>query len=165
MALADYDVPRRPVKTKTLSMSVRGFGTEDLTRIMNARLPDLVQFANFAMEVRAGGAKLTPKMIDSLIFKTVIELPWLVAEIISVCSDETDPASGPSLVERARKMPMPLQIKILTDIFALTFDEAGGIKNWYAETVRELSQMLDASGGLSPQLLDSLKTTLTAKPN
>lgn len=129
MALVDYQPTRVTIDFKDGSFQVRGLGLVDLGVLLKDHLDDLdALIALYEKDVREDvQAAATAQYAVSL----VREAPGLVANVIALASDE------PDSVDQARSLSMPLQVKALSEIGRLTFEESGGPKNFF-ESLKKL---------------------------
>lgn len=120
MSLSDYVQARSAIeyKGKTL-VEVRGLGTEDVMILIAGHLGELQGL--YAM-LEPGTRKLLPKAedIERIIFDVITNAPGTAAKMIALASDE------PNNDEAAKRLPMPLQMKILIEVVRLTFEDVGG---------------------------------------
>jgi hypothetical protein len=145
MPLSAYTPERRKLKFKRVEFQVRGITTEDVTLILSRRLGDVQQAALLFHKARTD--VLTRNSLDAFVTRLCMDFPWLVAEVISVAADE------PDTIEQAKTLPMPIQIAALLDIMTLTFEEAGGLKNWLAAQIAQVREVLpELKEALSPLL-------------
>lgn len=118
MALADYAPERSNIEYKGKPLAtVRGLNLEDVTVLMRQHLDELRQVYSL---VGANGGKLLPGETEATILKLISDAPALASKIIAIASDEPDQA------EAARRLSMPLQMKILLEVARLTFEDIGG---------------------------------------
>jgi hypothetical protein len=120
MALADYVVQRRDVTdfNGKVVAKVRGLNFEDISQLVRNHLTELTTvFSGAATE-----GKLLPENVDinSLLLSLVIKTPDTAAKMLALGCDE------PDAIENAKLLPAPLQLKILGEITALTFEDVGG---------------------------------------
>lgn len=118
MALADYAPERVDITYRGKALaSVRGLNLEDVTVLMRQHLDELRQVYSL---VGANSGKLLPGDTEATILKLISDTPALAAKIIAIASDE------PDQIEAARRLSMPLQMKILLEVARLTFEDIGG---------------------------------------
>lgn len=122
MSLADYQPQRETVKSRNLSVEVRGLALDDITMLFQKNLDDI----NKLFEVFGKGEPMSEQIGESVQIATrlISEAPGVAARAIALACDEPDE------VEKARKLTLPLQIKIIQKIIELTFEEAGGVRNF-----------------------------------
>ena len=122
MSLADYEPIRASVEFKGGSLQVRGLALDDIALLMRGHLDDLNPLVDLYMQEsqKENDISAMAKHIIAL----VREAPGLVANMIAMASDE------PDLVDKARTLPMAVQIKAVQQIGVLTFEEAGGPKKF-----------------------------------
>ena len=120
MALADYVVQRRDVldhNGKKVA-TVRGLNFEDISQLVRNHITDLTQIlGSFSKD-----GKLLPETLDTnaLIFNLVVKTPGTAGRLIALGCDEPDET------EKAKLLPAPLQVKLIGEIVALTFEDVGG---------------------------------------
>lgn len=119
MALADYTPERYTVEWRgRVLVEVRGLSLEDVTVLVRQHLPELKElYARFQGDPK----KLLPEGLDAerIALNCITEAPTLAARIICLASDERD-------MDAARRLTMPLQMKILIEVIRLTFEDVGG---------------------------------------
>lgn len=153
MALADYQPERSTISHKDKPLiSVRGLNFEDTTVLVRRHLPALQRLFEIY-----GSRKLLPKegeaepaiedvlhQIESIIFDLLVSSPDTAAQMIVLASDE------PGATEAAKRLSMPLQLKILFEIVRLTFEDVGGPLAFGAMVRRILSMELTDSPETKP---------------
>lgn len=127
MALSDYVIQTETVPLKGGSLEVRGLGLDDVTVLLRNHMPDLDKLFDLYDETQTDPTKFGETAKYAI--KIVSQAPGLVANMIALASDEPDE------VEKCRRLPMAAQVKALTAIIKITFEEAGGPKKFY-ETLR-----------------------------
>lgn len=120
MALADYVVQRRDVKDHNgrLVAQVRGLNFEDVSQLVRNHLTELTTVLNSFSE----GGKLLPENLDIgvMLFRLIVKAPDTAAKMLTLGCDE------PDQIDKAKSLPAPLQLKLLGEITALTFEDVGG---------------------------------------
>lgn len=123
MSLADYQPIREEVKSRKggFSVTVRGLSIDDFTMLFNKHLNDINKLFDLH-----GKALTMDKFSETMQIATrlVSEAPDVAARVIALACDE------PDQMEKARKLVVPLQIEVIKKVLQLTFDEAGGIRNF-----------------------------------
>lgn len=124
MPLATYVAPREKVKLgKDNDFTVRGLSTADVSKLLQNHRQDLeVLFSVFEKS-----KELSTESIESVALYLMQDMPTLTAELIVIASDE--PEAG---IEQVMMLPLPSQLDALGKIMKLTFEEAGGLKNFVA---------------------------------
>ena len=123
MGLADYQAPTEPVEFKGGSFDVRGIALDDLGVLLKNHLTDLDALMDlYEKEVRED---IRVTATAQYAIGLVREAPGLVANVIALCSD------APDSVDKARRLPLAVQVKALETIGRLTFEEAGGPKKFF----------------------------------
>lgn len=145
MSLADYQPSRATVEFRGGSLNVRGLSLDDVTHLIRHHLDDLDQI--IAMYGDGVDTQMASVATAQYALKLVREAPGLVANVIALASDEPDHA------EKARMLPLPVQVDVLKEVGRLTFEEAGGLKKF----VESLTTLL---GGMSLPM-DSLAEAMT----
>ena len=120
MALADYVVQRRDVMDfngKKIA-TVRGLNFEDISQLVRNHITALTQILNGFSE----GGKLLPEALDmnAMMFSLIVKAPDTAGKMLALGCDE------PNEIEKAKLLPAPLQLKLLGEIAALTFEDVGG---------------------------------------
>ncbi len=103
-------------------MIVRGLSLDDVAVLMNQHLGDLEKL----FDLYEGTVREDTKVLATAQFAIGLtrDAPALVANIIAMAADE------PHAVNKARLLPMPVQVEAIKAIASLTFHEAGGAKNF-----------------------------------
>lgn len=149
MALADYEPERVTIEYKGKALaSVRGLNFEDVTALIKTHLPALQ-----AVYVDARLRKLLPndRNIQGLILDLIIKFPETAAKAIEIASDE------PGTADKARRLPLPLQMKLFIEIVRLTFEDVGGPLVFVAYVKNLIDQHF-------PTLTDSVLTPSATSP-
>jgi hypothetical protein len=137
MSLASFTPERRILKFKKIELDLRGITTDDVTAILSRNLIQVqIAFESFE-KIRSG--VFTQAGLDAFLLQLVTGTPGLAAEVISICCDEPDQEA------KARALPLVVQLSALQEIVSLTFEEAGGLKNWFATMTETLRNVLPAS--------------------
>lgn len=123
MSLADYQPAREKVEFKGGSVFVRGLSLDDLTVLMRNHLSDIDNL----MEIYRRDVRDELAVAAAIQYGVSLarEAPGLVAHVISLAADE------PDQVDRARALPLPIQVEILKHVGRLTFEEVGGAKKFF----------------------------------
>lgn len=125
MALTDFVPERRPVSLDGKALfSVEGLSLDTLAVLVKTHLPDLEYVFDIVMKNEREGETLG-QHLGRISMSLAGQAPGLVANIIAVASGEE---LTPALIANARRLPFPVQVEALTNIGAMTFDEAGGVK-------------------------------------
>lgn len=139
MSLADYQPQREEIHSRQgkLIVSVRGLALDDIVTLFQKNLDDI----NKLFDIYAKSDVMTEQVGESVQIATrlISEAPDITARIIALASDE------PGESKKASKLTIPLQIKIIQKIIELTFDEAGGARNF-------LNSLRQTVGGILPGL-------------
>lgn len=137
MGLADYQPLREEITfVRGGGISVRGFSLEDVALLMNTHFPDINKlFDMYQQQVEQ--AVVMDAMVQ-FAATLVREAPMLVANMIALAADE------PGAVDKARMLPIAAQIECLKKIAKLTFEEAGGVKNFFESLKMLLGGMVPA---------------------
>ena len=137
MALADYTPARATVEFTGGSFQVRGLSLDDVSILMRSHLPDVEALVGMLSESNGGGNIEVGQVMQHAI-TLVKEAPGLVANLIALAADE------PDLVDKARALALPIQVRAIETICNLTFDEAGGPKKFFESLVHLLSSLRPA---------------------
>lgn len=129
MSLADYQPARTTVPFKGGSFDVRGLSADDLGVLLKHHLPDLDRL--FELYAEGVDERLAVFGTAQYAMKLVQDAPGLTAHVIALATDEDE------VVDKARRLPIPVQVEALKAIVHLTFDEAGGPKNFF-ESMKNL---------------------------
>ena len=136
MSLAAFVPPKSVVSSRGGDVEVRGLTLDDIAVLMRNHLDDV----NALVELfeRNAGAPTTDNLVSQIVTNAVSlirEAPGLVAMMIAMAADE------PDSVDNARAMSMSLQVKVIKAIAELTFEEAGGPKNFIESLMMLLKGM------------------------
>lgn len=123
MGLADYRPETAAIVFKGGSFNVKGLNLEDVSLLIRTHLPDMESL--FDMYQQSTGDVFSNGAAERLILKLAKDAPALTANIIACASGE------PDSVDAARSLSLPLQVQALTHIGRLTFEDAGGPKNFF----------------------------------
>lgn len=136
-------------------LRVRGLGLEDLMKLLRVHGPGMVTIFNQTVQAvrlaeataESVEAKLNIDPLDAVrIFQIAFEqAPDLVADLIVLASDSDTPVED---VKKARKLPLPVQLKLLQEIFRLTLEEHGGL----GELMETVMMLLGGANGLLKNL-------------
>lgn len=122
MSLADFEVVREEVSFGQGKLSLRGLALDDVAILIRENLNELDELLKlYAEEV---DNRVAVSATAQYAVALVKESPALVARFIALACDE------PELEHKARRLPIPTQIKAMEKIVELTFREAGGVKNF-----------------------------------
>lgn len=136
MALADFSPDSVEVVAGKATVRVRGFNLEDLSMLLRLHMEDMskiVQLINLAKSVASVGAD--QQVMAEAIVRLTVEAPGVAANIIAIAADEDRAA------DLAARLPLVLQIRLLTEIGRMTFDDMGGPGNFWA-TLQKLIEGL-----------------------
>lgn len=143
MSLADFQPATDVVSFRGKPLiTVRGLSLDDIAILMRENLSDLDEL----IKLYAEGVDENVAVAKSAQFIVAMarEMPALVARIICLSCDE------PTAEDKARKLPLPVQVDALQKIVTLTFSEAGGAKKFFESlkhlilTVRPVSDQPDS---------------------
>ena len=137
MSLADYQPLRHVVPFKGGDISVRGLSLDDVAMLMNEHLSDIDKLFG----LYDGSVREDVKVLATAQFAIglIREAPALVANMIALACDE------PEAVPQARKLPIPVQVEAIKAICMLTFDEAGGAKNFLSSLTNLIAAVAPAA--------------------
>lgn len=137
MSLADFKIFTETVSFKGGSVTVRGLALDDITVLLHNKLADLDDL------MALYGDHVDDRVAITATAQYAIGLvrrsPDLVATIISLAADE------PELEAKARRLPMPTQVKLIERIVELTFVEAGGVKKFIESLMNLLTKVRPAN--------------------
>lgn len=128
MSLAEYTPITETISIgRKQSITVRALGLDDVAVLIKDHLSDLDNLFDL-YEQSAEQSLASARFIIAL----TREAPALVGTAIALACDE------PHAVDNARRLSIPTQVSALKAILKLTFEEAGGVKNF----VESLTEML-----------------------
>jgi hypothetical protein len=144
MALSDFTPESRPVVVNGKALfNVAGLSLDSLAVLVRTHMPDLEAIFDMVM-VEGLPDEGWGEHLARISTGLASQAPGLVANII-VTAQVDEPVSE-QLIGIARRLPFPVQVEALTNIGALTFDEAGGVK----KAVESLLVMLSSLRGKVP---------------
>ena len=127
MALSDYKPASRVVSLgNNTSVEVKGLSLTEITLLIRKNLATIKQVYSSANV----GEDFD---IDSLLSIAMVDAPEIITDIIMLGCGESDESAR----EKAKSLPGPVQLLIISDIITLTFDEVGGVKK-FLELVRTM---------------------------
>lgn len=141
MSLADYQPARTTVPFKGGSFDVRGLSADDLGVLLKHHLPDLDKL--FELYAEGVDERMAVFGTAQYAIKLVQEAPGLTAHVIALAADE------PERVDQARRLSIPTQVEAIKTIVHLTFDEAGGPKNFF-ESMKNLVMATGLPNTMTP---------------
>lgn len=124
MSISDYTPPTATVEFKGGSFDVRGLALDDVAQLVRNHLPDLDAMISLFQSTTNPDQAAAEMMHHAV--KLMQEAPGLAANMIALAGDQPDE------VDNVRRMPMPVQLRAIEAIGRLTFEEAGGPKNFFA---------------------------------
>lgn len=152
MGLAQYQPPTASVPLGgDNKMLVRGLGLTDITKLVTDHLPDVrAVYLTYEQHKQSIFSKSS---MDGFLLQICRTCPDVVAEVISVAVVGEE-AKEEDLLKQAQKLHFAVQVAALTEIFKLTFEDAGGLKNLYALLRDLMNEVLpeDARAALRVQL-------------
>lgn len=143
MGIRDYKPRRTVVPLGDTSLSVRGLSLTDISELVGNHLKNIDELME--MFEAKGNDVFAEEAGNNLIKLLTSDAPELTGKIIALASDE---AVG--MIELAelsavcQTLPFPVQIDALTAIGKLTFEDAGGPKEFFRKlkALRGIGNML-----------------------
>lgn len=138
MALADFTPERAKIvyRGKVLA-EVRGLCLEDVSVLIRSHLDDIQRL--YALVQDGGNADVLSRMAtDGFLLKLVTDAPTLAGTILALASDE------PGSEDAARRLPLPVQLRVLGEVMRLTFEDVGGPKAFVALVMQMVRKQLPA---------------------
>lgn len=124
MSLADFQPATDVVSFRGKPLiTVRGLSLDDIAILMRENLSDLDELLKLYAENVSD--KVAVAATAQFAVSLAREMPALVARLICLACDE------PGQDEKARKLPVPVQVEAIKKIVTLTFSEAGGAKKFF----------------------------------
>lgn len=156
LSMEDFEIEVRdiifPNKGGQVKFTVRGLNAVDLSYLISEHLQDIEAALVLLTEARA--AYITKGSIDAVLMSLVRDAPGLMAEVISVAADQRDLAAS-----KYAKLPFSVTVSALLQIWLLTMEDQGGLKNLLAvlaslvpESVRESVRSLKKQAETLSQL-------------
>lgn len=128
MALRDYKPKTDVLHVGQERIEVRGLNTRDLSILFDAYRDDLV--ALHTLWSANTSAPTDFSRTSAVLVEAVRTLPALVSGVIAMACGE------PDATENAASLPFPVQLDAMVKIAALTFEESGGLGNFFASLGR-----------------------------
>jgi hypothetical protein len=133
MALSDYTPESREVALgQGKSFHVSGLSLQHIEILVRTHLPDLEELLDVFM---SEGGNFEGEDLKKLGITLASRAPGFVANVIALGAGETDATAT------AAKLPFPIQLQALADVFEITFTEVGGIKKFMETVAALLGQM------------------------
>lgn len=149
MALSDYTPATKAVHVKGEHLfDVRGLGVDDLSYIINLHREDVIAAAQAYRLQKA--SLFSTRGLEQMTITLLTKFPSVAAEVISAAADDRAAA------DRAAKLPFSSQATALHEIVAMTFEDAGGLKNLFATLASLAQELIPAE--LKNALLESLQS-------
>lgn len=156
MSLTDYQVPtERIALPRGQEFTVRGLTLFDITHLVQNHIGDLLKAVEiYAREKKPNGTE----HIKQVALIVARDLPHLVAEIISMASEEENQAAAR---DSAARLPSVVQINAMLTVVKLSGEEAGGLGNLFESVAPLLDGLLGRQqqgqpGTLKRRLQDSI---------
>jgi hypothetical protein len=127
MALTDFSPESVEVPVGKTTVCVRGFTLEDLSLLLRLHLEDvskIIQLIQLAKGVAAEGAD--ESVMTEAIVRLIVDAPGVASNIIAIAADEDRSA------DLALRLPLAVQIRLLSEIGRMTFEDMGGPGNFLA---------------------------------
>ena len=134
MLLKDYVIPRSRITLPGPAVDgqrpyfeVRGITLDDMTFLVNRHIGPITKAVKMYQESREDILKTGN--LQGFVMTLARDFPDLAAEVISAASDQLDDETR----NKARQLPISVQISALSEITRLSLEDAGGLKNLLAE--------------------------------
>lgn len=150
MPLSDWTEERADIELPNGgSFSVRGLSLADAGLLIRMYRDDIDQ-------LRTAFVGVDPRNTDAMA-ETALQVaseltrtaPEMVATIIAAAADE------PTAYEKAARLPLPIQAKVLTEIGRLTFVDAAGLKKFIADVTTLVRELFGSRPESAPALNQS----------
>ena len=135
MNLADFVPVKEPVvivKTESPLM-VRGLSLDDIAALLHQHIDDLDKLVGLYNQAVNGAEAAV--VVSAMSVTLVRDAPFIAAKIIALACDE------PGAEMRARQLPLSAQVRAITAILRLTFEDIGGPK-------KAVESLMNFIGGL-----------------
>jgi len=163
MSWGDYEVPVTMIETGEAGdkkRPVRGLSLTDLSTLVVDHLDSMMEITTLYIQSQQD-VKAVTNMTDLLVLASKT-FPDFVSEVISIVTDT------PQL--RDKRLPVSLQLKILSAAFTLTVEDAGGMGNLSATLQKLVGAAVEGRGEvsrklkaiLSPSSIGGAEKTLTS---
>lgn len=127
MALSDFSPESVEVRVGKATVRVRGFTLEDLSILLRLHIEDLAKILQLIQLAKSVvGADADQAVMTEAVVRLVVEAPGMAANIIAIAADED------RAVDLAARLPMAVQIRLLSEIGRMTFEDLGGPGNFWA---------------------------------
>jgi len=134
-ALSQLNIPTRTIPYNNQDIQVRALCLDDITALMRTHSLDLNRLVD---QYTQGNDATEHKDPSKILSSTITKLPSLTASVIAISTD------SPNHAHVASKLPLPIQLELLLAVYALTVEEAGGIKK-FVESLLQMTQNLNLS--------------------
>jgi hypothetical protein len=135
MPLTDYEQKRRTVSFNGGEFSVRAVSLPDLAGLIS-RNHEVIDHLAAVVQAQQELDFSDAQAVFDIVFNVIKESPFLVADLITSCSDEA------GVYETVFRMPVTVQIEALEGIADLTFADAVALKNFVAAIRRLIAGMI-----------------------
>lgn len=122
MALSDFFLDTQEIIFGKNKLQIRGLSFIDIALLIAKHKDAIEQLIGV---FKKGDAE------TNIVSTLLTELPELASHVIACACDE------PECADKARKLPLPVQLDALMAVGRLTFEEAGGVKK-FAEQLADL---------------------------
>jgi hypothetical protein len=149
-----------------ISFDIRGLNSTDFRLLIETNLESFDALATMLDSIIRASKdnNLDMNVFKSSVVDVAQAIPTLLPQIIAQAADG-DASPYVDRLTAASRMPMPLQLDLITKIGRLTFEEVGGVKK-FLEEFGALKQSLlppkTSSPTKSPKVKSSKSTTVSA---
>jgi hypothetical protein len=136
MKLSSYVPEKKKISLagKKDFFEVRGLSLVDVTTLLRVHQSDMEMIFSLYEKASSEATRGKDSIGDTLILNLLADAPMLAGEIICIASGDPEATS-----EQARTLPFPTQCEALVAILTLTFEEAGGVKNFLGTLMQMMS--------------------------
>jgi len=150
--MQDFIIPTERVEWGSngkVGFDVRGLSVQDITILFTTHGASVDKIFSFIEGAHQGDDGFDVKEFGA---DLIIKAPQVVAQMIALAADMPDQAV-------AARMPLPVQIRALEQIYKLTIEETGGLTDFLALVLRLIQSAKQAIPSMSSQQNLNLNNT------
>jgi len=147
------------------SIQIRGLSASDLVKLMRVHGPTMVQVFNRAVATKIhedtlihdaavakgadpGTVEESQLDLGPILLQMVEQFPDLIADVVVLVTDDANPGKA---FEVAKRLPVPVQLKMLQEVSRLTLEDHGGV----GELIETVTSLFGGINGLVTALRTS----------
>lgn len=154
------------------TIQVRGLSSSDLVKLMRVHGPSMVMIFERTIASKIHNDKLafdaaaakgidpatvedSPLELGPILLQLVEQFPELIADIVVLVSDDANQAAA---FEVAKRLVIPVQLKILQEVSRLTLEDHGGV----GELIETVTSLFGGLNGLMTNLRASASGSIAS---